>query len=68
MKTPTIDPRITALAQLQTNANKIRFRAHAVQELLLSGDDEGMPFAIEMLREAVSGASWWLEQLEKANA
>lgn len=66
MKSPKIDQRITALAQLETASNKVRFRTKAVQELLLAGDEEGLVFAVEMLREAVSGVNFWFAQLEKA--
>lgn len=68
MKSPKTDARITALAQLATAGGKVRFRARAVEELLLAGDEEAMPFALEMLREAASGVEFWFAQLEKAVA
>lgn len=66
MKTPTHDGRVTALARLTENGAKVRFRAKTMEELLLAGDEEGLPFAFEMLREAVSGVEFWFKKLEEA--
>lgn len=67
MKTPKTDARVTALARLAENGAKVRFRARAMEELLLAGDEEGLPFAIEMLREAVSGVEFWFGKLDGAD-
>lgn len=66
MKSPTLDARVTALARLAESGAKVRFRAKAMEELVLAGDEEGLPFAVEMLREAVSGIDFWFTKLEEA--
>ena len=66
MKTAKLDARVTALERLAVDGAKVRFRAKTMQELLLAGEEDGLPFALEMLREAVSGVEFWMKKLGEA--
>lgn len=63
MKINQTDPKVTALAQLRLKGRELAARAQAVEELLLAGDDEGLAFGAEMIRESVSAAEFWLGKL-----
>ncbi len=63
MTLKSTDPKVTALAQLRLKGRELSARAHAIEELLLAGDDEGLPFGVEMLRESASAVEFWFDKL-----
>lgn len=66
MKSAKTDPKITALAMLQRKGLELHSRARAIDELILAGDDDGIIFGLEMLRESASAVEFWFAQLEAA--
>ena len=55
-----------AAERLEMKARELAGRTRGVLQMLAEGQNDGLPFGFEMVRESISAVEFWLSQLEKA--